>query len=227
YIIKDKKRPTTVKTRIVAHGQQVVRFDHELSDDIDGNVAKEVEKRIKALIASSSAMVVSDYCKGAVTPLLLKSLIPASRSKKLFVSVDPKIKHAGDYEGASLITPNRKEAEELTGIRIRGEEDVKKAGWKLQKELCLDASLVTMSEEGMALFEKDGTYTRIPTMASEVFDVTGAGDTVISAFTAFASAGASMKEAAYLSNCAAGIVIREMGTAVTTVKEIGSNLFAE
>jgi D-beta-D-heptose 7-phosphate kinase/D-beta-D-heptose 1-phosphate adenosyltransferase len=224
-IITDKARPTTVKTRIVAHGQQVVRFDNEKTTDVSGALSGEVASALKKLMKKASGIVVSDYCKGCVTPMLLKEIISASRANGLFVSVDPKIKHASSYEGASLITPNRKEAEELTGIRIDNEDDVKKAGWKLQKELNLDASLITMSEEGMALFEKSGVYSKIPTMASEVFDVTGAGDTVISAFTAFSAGGATLKEAAYLSNCAAGIVIREMGTAVTDTKQIAAELW--
>ncbi len=226
-LVIDKERPTTVKTRVVAHNQQVVRFDNEIAADVCTATKTKIVGNIIAAMQEASAIVISDYCKGAVTAEMAQEVIMEAKRRGLFVAVDPKIKHQSSYAGASLITPNRKEAEALTGIKITGEKSLSEAGWKLQRELGLDAALITLSEEGMALFERGGGFTKIPTMASEVYDVTGAGDTVIGTFTAFVSAGATFHEAAYLSNCAAGIVVREVGTAVATCSDIYKELYGK
>ena len=143
----------------------------------------------------------------------------AKKHKKI-VTVDPKIDHFSYYQGVTCITPNEKEAQEGSGIKIESDEDINKAGRKLLKELKLESCLITMGENGMRLFEKEGKITHIPTVAQEVFDVSGAGDTVIATFTLALACGAGKLEAAHLSNFAAGIVVSKVGTAVVTKEEL-------
>jgi len=214
-LIEDE-RPTSVKTRVIAHSQQVVRFDRENKEYISGKPLRAMIEKMARLISAHDAVIVSDYKKGAVTMELMRALIKykAGRKKK-FIALDPKVGHFHLYKGVSLITPNVKEAGEGSGIEIKDEKSLLKAGKTLLKNLGTDAILITRGEEGMSLFTKDGVK-HIPTVAKKVFDVTGAGDTVVAAFTLACAAGASMEEAAVLANHAAGIVVAEVGTAAAT-----------
>lgn len=217
--IFEAPRPTTIKTRVIAHNQQVVRFDREDSAYLSGKVLKGIADYIAAVLSGFDAVIVSDYKKGMISRRLVEVIVRHAMQRDLFVAVDPKVGHFDFYRGVSLITPNMAEASRGSGIEIIDESTLQKAGRKLLKELRLRAVLVTRGEDGMSLFMKDSAV-HIPTVAQRVYDVTGAGDTVISACTLAYIAGASMGEAAEFSNHAAGIVVGEVGTAVATPAQI-------
>lgn len=223
-IVRDPSRPTTVKTRIVAHAQHVVRADREVRTDLDGHALKSVLDRIDAWMAGCEGMVVSDYGKGVITTLTLARGLEAARRHKLRVSVDPKESHIDAYRGVSILTPNQHEAGYVQGRRVVDDASLEAVGWGLQQRLDAEAVLVTRGPEGMSLFEKGGRYTHLPTVAREVYDVTGAGDTVVSVVAVALAAGADYPTASYLANHAAGIVIREVGTATCTPDELIASL---
>ncbi|MEK7308810.1 MAG: D-glycero-beta-D-manno-heptose-7-phosphate kinase, partial [Nitrospirota bacterium] len=218
-IILDKSKPTTVKTRIIAHNQQVVRIDRELKSDINEITVSSILKFVQSCLPKIKGIILSDYCKGVITKELIKKLLKLIGSKA-FVAVDPKIGHFDYYKGVTLITPNVNEASFGSGINIVDKKTLLKAGKTLLRKLRCKAVLITRGDEGMSLFEKGGKVTHIPTFAREVYDVTGAGDTVIATFALCYSAGATLKEAAIFANHAAGIVVAEVGTAVVTPQEI-------
>ena len=226
-LVRDAGRPTTVKTRVIAHNQQVVRADRESKDEVDGDTERKIFDSVMARLDGSHALIISDYGKGVITKALLDDLIPRARAQGVIVSVDPKESHFMDYRNVSLITPNQFEAGAAVGMRVHDEESLRAVGWKIARELAPDALLITRGAEGMSLFRRDGTYSHFPTVARQVYDVTGAGDTVICAFTLALCAGAAMEEAAHIANHAAGIVIRDLGTStvssealMTSFKEI-------
>ncbi len=221
-----ENRPTTVKTRVIAHNQQVVRFDREDSKYVGGAILRGIMEYIKTAGSDHNAVIVSDYKKGMVSGNLIRGILEIKRKSKragtgggLFVAVDPKIGHFDMYKGVSLITPNILEASSGSGIEIRDETTLLRAGATLMRKLACASVLITRGEQGMSLFERKGT-THIPTVARKVYDVTGAGDTVISAFTLAHVCGASLKEAAVIANHAAGVVVGEVGTAVASNGQI-------
>lgn len=216
-------RPTTVKTRVIAHNQQVVRFDRENKDKVDGKVLKGLLEYIRSAIPNHDAVIISDYKKGVVSSKLVREVLKHSKPENIFVSVDPKIGHFHYYKNVSLITPNVMEASIASGLEIKDEKSLVNAGRALCKKISCDAILITRGEYGMSLFEKDKVV-HIPTVAKNVYDVTGAGDTVIATFTIAYAAGASMKEAAVISNHAAGIVVGEIGTAVAKIDQLRKSL---
>lgn len=217
--IFDDKRPTTVKTRVIAHNQQVVRFDREERHETDGNILRELTNQIKKILPEYDAVIISDYRKGVISLALIKEILKAAKPENKFVAVDPKTGHFHLYKNVSLITPNLKEAAEGSGIEITDEKSLIKAGNTLLKKLSCRGVLITRGEEGMSLFEKK-SIKNIPTFAKHVYDVTGAGDTVIATFTLAYASGATMEQAAIIANHAAGIVVGEVGTAVTTTEKI-------
>lgn len=213
-------RPTTTKTRIIAHSQQVVRADQEDSSALAGEVEERVAANVRAAVERADVLIVSDYGKGVVTGATLKAAMGEARGAGKMVCVDPKESHFGSYVGVTAITPNQKEAGAALGVRIEDESTLNEVGWKLRERLDAECVVITRGEQGMSLFMKSGELTNIPTVAREVYDVTGAGDTVVSALAVALAAGATMVEAALIANHAAGVVIREVGTASTTVEEI-------
>lgn len=215
----DDQRPTTVKARVIAHNQQVVRFDREDKKKVSGKAYKSLVEYIKKAVKEHDAVIISDYKKGIVSSELVAEVVKAARPKNKFIAVDPKTGHFHCYKGVSLITPNIMEASHGSGIEIKDEKSLIKAGRTLLKKLPCKAVLITRGEEGMSLFEK-GNVIHIPTVARHVYDVTGAGDTVVAAFTLARASGATMKDAAIIANHAAGIVVGEVGTAVTTPAKI-------
>ena len=219
-LICDRMRPTTVKTRIIAHNQQVVRADRESRDEVSGMVATTLADRILDGLGAFDAIVLSDYGKGVITRQLLEALIPRARSAGKIVSVDPKDAQFRNYKRVSLITPNTLEAAGVVGRRITDDRSLVEVGWQIFDLLEPDALLITRGEKGMSLFQAGRTYSHFPTVARHVYDVTGAGDTVICSFTLALAGGASMAEAAQIANHAAGVVIREVGTAAVTVPEL-------
>jgi len=214
FLTIEGRRPTTVKTRVIAHSQQVVRFDQEATKKISSATLKGLISYVADEVKEHDAVVISDYCKGVVSTGLMKAVLKAAGRNKL-VAVDPKTAHYGLYKGASIITPNLMEASAGSGINIEDKKTLIRAGRRLLEKLGLKAVLLTRGEDGMSLFQK-GKVTHIPTVARKVFDVTGAGDTVVGTFAMAYAAGASMEEAAVLANHAAGIVVGQVGTATAT-----------
>lgn len=224
YIISDASRQTTVKTRIIAHSQQVVRADREDRRPLADAVEKELFDRVRAMASEISAVVISDYGKGVITPSLLENVIELCRQHDIFVGVDPKETNFPNYKRVSLITPNHHEAGFAYGRRIITDEDLMEVGSGLMSRLDARAILITRGGHGMSLFSQDDKPTHIPTFARHVFDVTGAGDTVIATFVAAVSGGATLKEAAVVANAAAGYTVGEVGTATITLDQLKAEL---
>ena len=212
-VVTESGRPTTTKLRVIAHSQQVVRADSEVTTDIAGDVEARVLDGLGRAMADSDVLIVSDYGKGVVTRATIAAAISTARDLGKMVCVDPKESHFASYVGVTAITPNQKEAGAAVGIRITDEKSLLAVGWELQKRLEARCVLITRGEHGMSLFMSGGEFVHLSTVAREVFDVTGAGDTVVSALAVALAAGASMEEAAIIANHAAGLVIREVGTA--------------
>jgi len=223
-VVSDATRPTTIKTRIIAHSQQVVRFDRESRADLSGGALAQLLAAIERTLPECDTMVVSDYGKGVIQPATLDKAIGLARSRGIPVCVDPKESHIDHYRGVSILTPNQHEAGWVQGQRVVDDVSLMEVGWGLQKRLDAEAVLVTRGPQGMSLFERGGRYTHIPTVAREVFDVTGAGDTVVSVVAAALAAGADFPSACVLSNHAAGVVIREVGTAACTPEQLIASL---
>jgi D-beta-D-heptose 7-phosphate kinase/D-beta-D-heptose 1-phosphate adenosyltransferase len=213
-------RPTTVKTRIVAHHQQVVRADREDSADVGGAAAATLLDGLKRELPSCGALVISDYQKGVVTAALLRRALPLARRLGVPVLVDPKVRHFRLYRGATVVTPNQLETEQATGLRLRAPGDLEAAGRRILALLACRAVVVTRGEHGMSLFERGRRPLHVPAAAREVFDVTGAGDSVIATLALALAAGARLPEAAFLANCAAGVVVAKLGTAQATPREV-------
>ena len=223
--IYDQSRPTTLKTRVIAHSQQMVRFDREDSRDLSREDLKKVLAFTDKILPKVDAVIIEDYGKGMITPELLTHVLKQAKTFKKPVLVDPKEKHFSFYRGVTAITPNRKEALSAYGPVKNGRiPDIQEVGKKLLKQFSCEGVLITLGEEGMILFEKAGAVTKIPTAAQEVYDVSGAGDTVIAVFALALAARAPMKEAAMLANRAAGIVVGKLGTATVTPQELKSSL---
>lgn len=223
-VVTDPKRPTTMKTRVVAHKQQVVRVDRESTTAISGSVSNEMKRRIMGLLPLVNAVILEDYGKGVIHAALSKALVSKATEEGKFVTVDPKKEHFPSYCGVTAITPNRLEAEWATGVRITDTQSLRKAGSSLLKMLKCDAVLITLGKEGMCLFEKGKSPLTIPSHAREVYDVSGAGDTVIAVFTTALVAGAKPEQAARLSNIAGGLVVEKLGTATVSLEEMRKRL---
>jgi len=219
-LARDPGRPTTLKTRIVAHHQQIVRADREGVDPVSGRLEAEILRRLARASGSCQAIVVSDYQKGVVTPRVMREVVSLARRRRVPVLVDPKVPHFDLYRRASVVTPNQLEAEQATGKRIRTAADLAAAGRRLLSDLACRAVLLTRGEHGMSLFERGEPPFHVQTAAREVFDVTGAGDTVVASLALALCAGAALKEAAVLANHAAGVAVGKLGTAVVGPDEL-------
>ncbi len=225
-LVTDPCRPTTLKTRVVAHHQQVVRIDRENLRITDGGILKECIRTVKEIIPKMDGVVIEDYGKGLITPALLEAAVGTAKRHGKVVTVDPKEEHFRYYRGVTALTPNKKETSLAARIPITDEGSLLKAGRKILKELKPEVLLVTLGEGGMCLFRRDGSKpVTIPTLAQEVFDVSGAGDTVIATFTLARAAGASFLEAAVLSNAAAGVVVGKIGIATCSPEELERKIF--
>jgi D-beta-D-heptose 7-phosphate kinase/D-beta-D-heptose 1-phosphate adenosyltransferase len=219
-LISDPSRRTTVKTRIIAHSQQVVRADWESTEDVEGEVEERTLSMVDEVVGKSRAVVLSDYSKGTLTPKVIERAITASRSRGVPILVDPKVHRYRLYRGVTLVTPNANEAARFTGIDVRSEGDLEIAAGRILDELDCEAVLITRGEQGMSLYQRERPALHIATAAREVFDVTGAGDTVIAAAALALACGESLPRAAELSNRAAGIVVGKLGTASVTPEEL-------
>ncbi len=219
-IIECEDRPTIIKKRVIAHNQQLLRLDWEKRRDISNGIEDQIISELKKNIDRIDGVILSDYDKGVLTPRLAKEVIKISNEYGKIVVVDPKPKNSLNYKGATSMTPNMKESVECLGMEIPETEDgVIELGKKIRETLDLKNLLMTRSEKGMSLFQEH-EIDHIPTFAKEVYDVTGAGDTVISVYTLAAAAGASYEEAAKIANTAAGIVVGRVGTSTVTKEEI-------
>lgn len=218
-IIKDNSRPTTIKTRILAHHQQIVRVDWESLEFLSLKVNKMILDKIRKNIDNFDAVIIEDYGKGVINPEVVAEVVSLCKNKKKIIAVDPKEEHFDYYTGATVLTPNLKEAQAAANMKVRTKEEIGLLAGVLKEKLKPQALLITLGEDGMALFCEGKQY-HIPTAALEVFDVTGAGDTVIAVFTVALASGASFWEAAVLSNFAAGIVVGKLGAAAIDKKEL-------
>jgi len=219
-VVAGPSRPTTVKTRIIAHSQQVVRADREDTSEVPARTREALFGSVRRAIAWADVLVVSDYQKGVVTPSLLRRVLPLARRIRLPVLVDPKVRHFRHYRGVTLVTPNQLEAEQATGIRLTGPEKLDAIGRRILSMLRCRAALVTRGEHGMSLFERGREALHVPAAAREVFDVTGAGDSVIATLALALAAGGSLPEAAALANAAAAVVVGKVGTAQASPDEV-------
>jgi len=219
-LLPDPDRPTTTKTRVVAHAQQVVRFDREKRQPLGREMTDKVLAFLGESAESADAFIVSDYGKGVVTQKLMNGVRRIAQTRGRVVAVDPKVNNFRLYEKVTVITPNHHEAALGSGLVIDSERALERAGRKIIEDLDCASVLITRGEQGMSLFEKDGRSTHIPTVAREVFDVTGAGDTVIAILTLGLAAGLTLLEAAVLANFAAGIVVGQVGTSAVTAPEL-------
>ncbi|MBN1885904.1 MAG: D-glycero-beta-D-manno-heptose-7-phosphate kinase [Candidatus Krumholzibacteriota bacterium] len=220
FIIADGERVTTEKIRIVAHNQQVVRADFETGGEPGSRALGRLLAAIRRAIDGADAVVVSDYGKGVVTGPVMDAVREAAAARGVPILVDPKEGHFSLYRGAYVVTPNRKEAGGFYNRRIGTAAELDEVGRALLDDLEAAAILVTLGEDGMTLFERGERPRHFPTRASEVFDVTGAGDTVVGVLAAGLAAGAGLHRSIELANAAAGIVVREVGTATVGRAEL-------
>lgn len=219
-VVIDHDRPTTRKSRVIAHNQQIVRYDvegrHELKPALQRRIVQYVESRLREL----SCVVVSDYAKGVVSASLMSDITRLAALRKVPVIVDPKVEHFGYYKGVTVMTPNHLEATQASGLHGDDDQTINEAGAMIRQRLGCQSVLITRGEKGMSLYEGDGLSWHLPTQARQVYDVTGAGDTVIGTLALALSTGASIRHGAILANHAAGIVVGMVGTATVSPKQL-------
>jgi rfaE bifunctional protein kinase chain/domain len=218
-LIVDETRPSTTKTRIVAHSQLVVRADRESRAPVSGKIEEKIVSCLQDALKQADAFVVSDYDKGDVTPAILRAILPLAY-EQVPVLVDPKLRNFNSYRPATLVTPNHLEALRMSDTEDQSDDGSHHAAKVIREKLGCDAVLITRGDRGMMLLEGDGEPVYVKTAAREVYDVTGAGDTVIAALAGALASGATMLEAAAFANHAAGIVVGKVGTATASAAEL-------
>jgi len=218
HLVKQKNRVTSKKNRIIAAQQQVVRYDQESTEEIDSESYESILNIYKKIIKNYEIILISDYGKGILTFDLTQSLIKIANENAKKILIDPKGQDYSKYKGAFLLTPNKKEASEATNITINDIESIELANKKLKKNCDLTVSLITLSDQGVAIF--DNKFRIHPTAAIEVFDVTGAGDTILASLGFAISCGINIDEAVQFANLASGVVVGKIGSATTTLNEI-------
>jgi len=219
-LVVEPRRPTTIKTRIIAHSQQMVRFDRETRGAISAESRKRMLKALREVLPEVNLILVSDYAKGVISPELCGPLFQAAHERGKKILVDPKLANLRCYKGADVITPNNLEAGQAARFEVETDAEVEKAGKVMIRELKVQAVLVTRGERGISLVEKGKPARHIPTEAREVYDVTGAGDTVISTLGAGLACGMDLYSATVLANLAAGIGVGKLGTSVVSREEL-------
>jgi D-beta-D-heptose 7-phosphate kinase/D-beta-D-heptose 1-phosphate adenosyltransferase len=224
YLIKLPNRQTSVKTRVIAHSQQVVRIDRESKLNLTNSEEDNIWERIKGLIENVDLVVLSDYNKGFLTEKLLKRLITTTTENNKFILVDPKGKNYSKYYGATILTPNLKEIIEACGMDESEPEILERAGRQLLEVLNLKALLITQGEEGMTLLEKNKKSTHLTARARKVYDVTGAGDTVIATLAVAIGAGLNLTDSSNAANIAAGIVVEQVGTSTINFNDLNDSI---
>ena len=221
-LIEDESRKTIVKERVVSERQQLLRIDYEITGAISVDIEKAILKKVEKHAKTADILIIQDYAKGMLTPILMEKMMEVAREHKLIVAVDPNSKsHAELYRGCTFLTPNLREAEMLTGVKITDDHSLQAAGRKLLEKTLAHQVVITRGKDGMAIFEKGSRQIKIiPTYAREVYDVSGAGDTVIALMTLAVSAGLKIEDAAILGNLGAGVVVGKRGTATVTGDEL-------
>ena len=219
-LIVDASRPTTIKSRVVAGSQHVVRFDRESDAPASRAVRRRVVAAVQERLPKADVLLISDYAKGLVGPGLVREILALAARHRTPVAVDPKVQHLSLFTGVTLVAPNHHEAAAAARVSVRSEADLLRVGQMLLRRLKARAVLITRGEQGMSLFEAGKAVVHIPTVAREVYDVTGAGDTVMGALSLALAAEADMHTAAVLANYAAGVVVGKRGTATVTRAEL-------
>jgi rfaE bifunctional protein kinase chain/domain len=219
-LVVDGSRPTTIKSRVVAGSQHIVRFDRESDAPLAPATQKRVLAQVQAGLEEADVLLISDYAKGVVSPRLVRTVLPWAQRRGCAVAVDPKVQHMSLFRGVAVVAPNHHEAAAAARILVRQEADLLRIGRCLLQRLKARAVLITRGEQGMSLFEAAKPVTHIPTFAQEVFDVTGAGDTVMAALSLALATGAPMAAAAILANYAAGVAVGKRGTATVSREEL-------
>lgn len=223
-VVIDHDRPTTRKSRVIAHNQQIVRYDIEGRNELKASLQRRILQYVESRLRELSCVVVSDYAKGVVTATVMAEITRLAGLRKIPVIVDPKVEHFGFYKGVTVITPNHLEATQAAGVHGDDNQAINEAGAMIRQRLGCQSVLITRGERGMSLYEADGASWHLPTQARQVYDVTGAGDTVIGTLALALSTGASIKTGAILANYAAGIVVGMVGTATVTPKQLSEAL---
>lgn len=221
FLIKSKERQTTVKTRIIAHNQQIVRVDQESNLQVSDFEETKFFKMLNNLLDRIHIIVISDYGKGFLSEKITMSLITKGKAAEKIILIDPKGKNYKKYSEATLLTPNRFEVAEACGLENFNQEVIETAGNKLLSQLSLKHLLVTQGEEGMTLFQRNKKAVHLPVESRNVYDVTGAGDTVIACLAVAIGGGASFLEAAKFANRAAGLVVEQIGTTAISLEMLG------
>jgi D-glycero-beta-D-manno-heptose-7-phosphate kinase len=210
-IVVDPSRPTTVKTRVIAHDQHVVRIDSEEKRDVGPETVKNIFSILEKNIDTIDGIIIEDYNKGVVVTELIRRVIELANKTNPVITVDPKFNNFFEYKNVTVFKPNKKETEDALGRKLKTENDILEAGKILLEKLQAQSILLTRSENGMSIFQKNGNVIHIPTVARRIADVSGAGDTVIATLTAMLACGADIREAASIANFAGGIVCGEVG----------------
>ncbi|MBI4178783.1 D-glycero-beta-D-manno-heptose-7-phosphate kinase [bacterium] len=213
-------RATIRKTRVISGSHQLVRIDRELRDPHSPEIQRELARNVEESLKGAEAVVFSDYAKGVVSRKLIATAVRIARKFRLPIVADPKLQNFWSYKGVTLLTPNTKEVGEALGKKLKNEGEIEAGGRLVLRRLGLKALLITRGEQGMSLFEKQNRVTHLPTRAREVFDVTGAGDTVTAVCGAALAAGVDLRAGMEIANLAAGVSVGKIGTAVCTPREI-------
>jgi D-glycero-beta-D-manno-heptose-7-phosphate kinase len=223
-VVIDQDRPTTRKSRVIAHNQQIVRYDIEGRNELKGPLQRRILRYVESRLRELSCVVISDYAKGVVTASLMSDITRLAALRQVPVVVDPKVEHFSFYKGVTVITPNHLEATQAAGVHGDDDQTIDQAGAMIRQRLGCQSVLITRGEKGMSLYAGDGGSWHLPTQARQVYDVTGAGDTVIGTLALALSTGASIKDGAILANHAAGIVVGMVGTATVTPQQLSEAL---
>jgi rfaE bifunctional protein kinase chain/domain len=226
-IFIDDERPTTTKTRVIADSQHIVRIDKEHKNYINSKLQKKILEFLKRIIKDLNGIILQDYNKGVLTPDLIREIIVLAKKNNVIITVDPKFNNFFLYKNVTVFKPNRKEAEDILGMKIKRDDDISKAGKILLNKLKAENVLITLGEDGVAVFQKNIEERRLPTKARKVADVSGAGDTVISTLTMALAAGANILEASYLANYAGGLVCEEVGIVPIEIDKLFNEVLKE
>lgn len=226
-LIEDSTRPTTVKVRVIADNQHLVRIDRESKEYISKSKEEELIRKFSEFAKDLDAVILQDYNKGVLSADVIKNIIKISHENNLIISVDPKFNNFYEFKNVTVFKPNRKETEDILGIKLTDDKMISEAGIKLIDKLNAEYLLITLGENGIALFDREHKEKRFATKARKVADVSGAGDTVISTFTMALSAGADITEAAYLANYAGGLVCEEIGIVPVNFDNLFDHLISE
>ncbi|HMN17633.1 MAG TPA: D-glycero-beta-D-manno-heptose-7-phosphate kinase [Ignavibacteriaceae bacterium] len=226
-IIEDDSRPTTTKTRVIADSQHIVRIDKENKEVLNKTIQNKIFDYMKNLIKSLDGIILQDYNKGVLSASMITQLIKLANKNNVIITVDPKFNNFFEYKNVTVIKPNRKEAEDILGMKIKTDIDISVAGNTLLKKLNAKNVLLTLGEGGIAVFERDKPEMRMPTKARKVADVSGAGDTVISTLTIALAAGAEIYEASFLANYAGGLVCEEVGIVPIEIDKLFNTIIRE